>query len=140
MTAKVSSKVIEDLEAANIRGIFVAHVFRELMSKVGLLMHGEEIKRYEPGSEADLKSLMGYVELIKVAAKSPNQSMGDLHDAWLEKKVKEGWVYGEVYNEEKKESPRILPYDQTAEIIKSMDKIFELSVRALLHRGEYDER
>jgi hypothetical protein len=140
MSKKVFSKVIEDLEAENIRSIFVAHVFRELMSKVKLLVQGEETKKYEPGSEADLKSLMGHVGLIKVVAKMPNHSMGDLHDAWLEKQVKEGWVYGEVYNEEKKESPRILPYDQTAGVVKYMDKIFELSVRALLYRGESNDR
>jgi hypothetical protein len=136
MEKEFSSKVIDELNVTNARGLFLAHVFRELMSKVRLLVHGEEIERHEPGSEADLKSLIGYVELIKIVAKTPNQSMKEVHEEWFEKKVKEGWVYGERHNEEKKTSPRILPYDQAVGNIRSIDKIFELSVRALLYKGE----
>lgn len=51
------------------------------------------------------------------------------HENWLRLKEKEGWKYGPVKDEAKKEHPCMVPYDELPQEQKSKDYIFCAIVR-----------
>lgn len=54
------------------------------------------------------------------------------HDAWLEHKRSEGWVYGPAKDEIRKEHPCMVPYEQLPEEQKRKDALFKNICLALL--------
>jgi hypothetical protein len=46
------------------------------------------------------------------------------HNAWLEYKKKDGWVYGEVKDAEAKTHPCIVPFEELPEFQKKKDALF----------------
>lgn len=46
----------------------------------------------------------------------------NVHDVWAQGRIKEGWVYGEKKDDEKKTTPLLLPYDQLSESEKEYDR------------------
>lgn len=42
------------------------------------------------------------------------------HNKWITEKVKDGWRYGLVFNEEEKTDPRLRPYHELSEKLKNM--------------------
>lgn len=44
------------------------------------------------------------------------------HDVWAAGRIKEGWVYGEVRDDEKKTNPCLVPYSQLPESEKEYDR------------------
>ena len=55
---------------------------------------------------------------------TPTAGFSAQHDAWMEDKVKDGWVYGEVKDAVAKTHPCIVPYDQLPEEQKYKDTLF----------------
>ena len=53
------------------------------------------------------------------------------HDAWFEEKLKAGWKYGPIKDEDKKEHPCFVPYDVLPEEQKRKDVLFGAIVKAL---------
>lgn len=53
------------------------------------------------------------------------------HNAWLEDKKKDGWVYGEVKDTVAKTHPCIVPFEELPEIQKKKDALFCSIVDAL---------
>ncbi|SNS58087.1 RyR domain-containing protein [Rhodococcoides kyotonense] len=53
------------------------------------------------------------------------------HQGWLDHKAKDGWVYGEVKDPEKKTHPCCVPYDQLPENQQIKDHLFTSIVRTL---------
>jgi hypothetical protein len=53
------------------------------------------------------------------------------HNAWMEDKIKDGWVYGEVKDAEKKTHPCIVPFEELPEFQQKKDKLFCAIVDAL---------
>jgi hypothetical protein len=49
------------------------------------------------------------------------------HEVWREFKEKDGWVYGETKDAEKKTHPCMVPYDQLPQEQKSKDYLFNAS-------------
>lgn len=54
------------------------------------------------------------------------------HDAWMQDKVSNGWIYGETKDAEKKTHPCIVPYEQLPESQRAKDRLFQGIVDALL--------
>lgn len=54
------------------------------------------------------------------------------HDAWMQDKVNNGWVYGETKDAEKKTHPCIVPYEQLPESQRAKDRLFQGVIDALL--------
>jgi len=54
------------------------------------------------------------------------------HNSWLEVKKREGWQYGEVKNEKKREHPCFVPYEELPVSQQRKDKLFGAIVRACL--------
>jgi RyR domain len=45
-----------------------------------------------------------------------------LHDTWVRLRVSEGWTLGPTRNDERKEHPCLIPYEQLPEAEKELDR------------------
>lgn len=68
---------------------------------------------------------------VEFRLNNPNAGHDAQHNAWLEAKTKEGWVYGEVKDEEAKTHPCIVPFEELPEFQKKKDALFCAIVDAL---------
>lgn len=55
---------------------------------------------------------------------NPSAGKDSQHNAWMEDKVKHGWVYGEVKSASAKTHPCIVPYDKLPEFQQKKDALF----------------
>lgn len=62
-----------------------------------------------------------------IAGKSPEQ----LHAAWCEHRIADGWVYGPVKDPAAKQHPCLVPYHELPELQRAKDNLFRQSVRAM---------
>lgn len=62
---------------------------------------------------------------------NPDAKEDAQHNAWMEDKIKDGWVYGEVKDAEKKTHPCLVPFDQLPLFQQKKDKLFCAIVDAL---------
>lgn len=46
----------------------------------------------------------------------------NIHDIWAEQRVQQGWTYGLYRNDQKKEHPNLVPYNELEEIDKDYDR------------------
>ena len=46
----------------------------------------------------------------------------NVHEVWSLNRLKEGWVYGEKRDDEKKTTPCLVPYEELPEIEKEYDR------------------
>lgn len=53
------------------------------------------------------------------------------HEAWCEAKQRDGWVYGEVKDAERKTHPCLVPYDQLPVMQQIKDDLYGAVVRSL---------
>lgn len=58
---------------------------------------------------------------------TPRQS----HEAWMQFKLEHGWVLGPLKDEEKKEHPLLVPYDELPAAQQIKDALFSAVVHAL---------
>lgn len=62
---------------------------------------------------------------------NPNSTPADSHNSWLLEKMKDGWVFGEVKDPEKKQHPCMVPYEALPAVQRAKDAIFLAVVRGL---------
>jgi hypothetical protein len=55
---------------------------------------------------------------------NPDETPSANHDAWREYRIKEGWIYGEKKDLEKKTHPCLVSYDELPAIQKAKDMMF----------------
>ena len=48
----------------------------------------------------------------------------ELHGSWMQAYFEMGWIYGEVYDREKKIHPDLVPYDQLGQLEQDKDAVF----------------
>lgn len=81
---------------------------------------------WEEASEATRESLRAGVRVLLVdSSMTPEQ----LHAAWLAFKTAQGWKYGSVKDEAKKEHPCFVPYDQLPKEQRVKDHLFRVAIR-----------
>lgn len=85
-------------------------------------------KNWEEAEDWQRQSAIKGVE-FKLA--NPNAGHDAQHNAWLEDKVKDGWVYGDVKDTVAKTHPCIVPFDKLPEFQKKKDALFCSIVDAL---------
>lgn len=68
---------------------------------------------------------------VKFRLANPDAKEDAQHNAWMEDKIKDGWVYGEVKDAEKKTHPCLIPFDQLPEFQQKKDRLFCAIVDAL---------
>ncbi len=60
----------------------------------------------------------------------------NVHEVWAEHRICEGWTYGTVRNDEKKETPCLVPYEELSEIEKEYDRNTAMeSIKVLVKLG-----
>lgn len=62
------------------------------------------------------------IELPEEILKLTEVIAENVHENWAAARIREGWVYGPVRNDEKKQTPCLVPYDQLPEIEKEYDR------------------
>lgn len=75
------------------------------------------MSKYEPKpiDTSDVVIPEALLELSEQIAKN-------VHEVWAAGRTEEGWVYGEARNDEKKETPCLVPYEELSEIEKDYDR------------------
>ncbi|SHH19819.1 RyR domain-containing protein [Clostridium grantii] len=62
------------------------------------------------------------------------------HEVWAETRIKDGWVYGEKRNDEIKQHPCLVPYDQLPESEKEYDRVLAMNTLKLITKLGYEIR
>ena len=75
------------------------------------------MKKYIPNpvNIDDLALDGNFEEIIEAIAKN-------IHERWSFNRMSEGWVYGPVRDDSKKETPCLVPYEELPEIEKEYDR------------------
>lgn len=93
------------------------------------------------------KSLNGYnPQPINVEDISLDANLEDLteaiaenaHDIWARARMDEGWTYGPVRNDAKKQHPDLIPYAQLSDSEKEYDRLMAMNTLRLVRRLGYD--
>lgn len=66
---------------------------------------------------------------------NPGASPSSTHDSWLKQKERDGWKYGPVKDEAKKEHPCFMSYEELPPEQKAKDYVFGAIVRAMMHNA-----
>ena len=53
-----------------------------------------------------------------------SNSPEELHGSWMQAYFAMGWVYGEIYDREKKSHPDLVPYSQLGQLERDKDAVF----------------
>ncbi len=72
------------------------------------------------------------IDGVRFAVYNPDAPDSAQHDAWSNFKMKDGWVYGEVKDGEKKTHPCLVPFDQLPKFQQKKDILFKSIVKALI--------
>ena len=67
---------------------------------------------------------------------NPDAKEDAQHNAWMQEKISDGWVYGEVKDAVKKTHPCIVPFEQLPEFQQKKDALFCAIVNALKDNHE----
>jgi hypothetical protein len=68
---------------------------------------------------------------VEFRRQNPDAPHSAQHDAWIDDKLKDGWVYGDVKDAENKTHPCIVPYDKLPLMQQKKDALFQAIVDAL---------
>lgn len=69
---------------------------------------------------------------VRYVVANPECSPADLHQNWLNFKIKDRWTYGEVKDVERKTHPCMVPYYKLPEQQQHKDKLFHAVVRSIM--------
>lgn len=64
----------------------------------------------------------------------------NVHEVWSQNRIKDGWKYGEVRNDARKETPCLIPYNELPESEKEYDRNTALETLKLIIKLGYDIR
>lgn len=64
----------------------------------------------------------------------------NVHDIWAVGRINDGWTYGEMRNDLKKETPCLVPYDELSESEKEYDRNTALETIKLIIKLGYEIR
>jgi len=65
---------------------------------------------------------------------NPNAKEDSQHNSWMNDKLKDGWIYGDVKDAEKKTHPCIVPFNELPWEQQMKDKLFCLITDSLADR------
>ncbi len=69
------------------------------------------------------------IDGVKFRLQNPDATPETIHNNWMEFKIADGWVYGEVKDAEKKTHPSLRPYAELPAAERAKDYIFNAIVR-----------
>jgi hypothetical protein len=68
---------------------------------------------------------------VEAHLKDPTLTPAQSHELWMEQKLREGWVFGEVKDPNAKTHPCMVPYEQLPQEQRSKDFLFRGVVHAI---------
>lgn len=87
------------------------------MHQIITIMFDQTSNNYTP-TPVDTTNIQLPEELMALAeAISKN-----VHEVWAQNRIKEGWTYGPVRDDQKRQTPCLVPYDQLPEEEKAYDR------------------
>ena len=89
-----------------------------------------------PLNELSKEVLVGKLNGIKKVIENPGITPEMMHKEWMDSHIKDGWVYGEVKDFEKKTHPCLIPYEELPENQRLKDRIFVALVNSMKYKGE----
>ena len=81
---------------------------------------------------------MGDIELTDDLLELREAIAENAHDVWAAARIEEGWSYGPVRNDHRKESPDIVPYSDLPDSEKQYDRDMAMSTIKLVRKLGYD--
>lgn len=79
----------------------------------------------QPLDTSDIRLPEELNELIEKMAKN-------VHEVWAHNRIEEGWTYGAERNDELKQHPCLIPYEELSEIEKDYDRNTAISTLKLI--------
>lgn len=79
----------------------------------------------QPMDTSDIQLPEGLNVLIEGIAKN-------VHEVWAKNRIDEGWTYGAERNDELKQHPCLIPYEELSEIEKDYDRNTAISTLKLI--------
>lgn len=104
----------------------------------------KEQNRYQAADIGNKVDLIGCEIRVLQSCKEPIRNFSEReveflaereHERWVYQRLRDGWVYGDVKDAEKKQSPYLVPYEELSEEIKDRDREAVCNIPALLARA-----
>lgn len=93
------------------------------------LANGDESQK--PWDQAEEWQKDSAIKGVQFRVDNPEAGEDSQHNAWMEDKFKDGWVYGEVKDAAAKTHPCLVPFNELPEFQQKKDKLFCAIVDAL---------
>ncbi len=77
------------------------------------------------------------IMLSKELLELTEQIAQNVHEVWAEGRIKEGWSYGEARDDQKKQTPCLVPYSELPEVEKNYDRNTALETIKLIVKLGY---
>jgi hypothetical protein len=81
----------------------------------------------QPVDISDVELDKSLMELVEVMAKN-------VHDVWAETRIRDGWSYGPTRNDERKEHPCLVAYEELPESEREYDRNTAIGTLKLIHK------
>jgi hypothetical protein len=91
-------------------------------NKAWCQLHGDQSQSHWVSAEEWQRE--SAIKGVKFRLANPSAGKDAQHNAWMQDKVKDGWVLGEVKDAEKKTHPCIVPFEQLPEFQQKKDALF----------------
>ena len=85
-------------------------------------LHGDH--SHKPWAEAELSQKESAIKGVEFRLLHPSAGKDAQHNAWMADRIKDGWVYGEHKDAEKKTHPCIMPFEQLPAFQQKKDALF----------------
>lgn len=72
-----------------------------------------------------------YLSSVEAIIDSPEITAEEIHDAWCSDKTINGWMYGEIQDNDQKIHPCLVPYEDLSDSLKMKDKLMITIVNIL---------
>ena len=114
--------------------LIIAQVAHEAIKTWSHLHGNDNLTDWEDASNWQRRSAVRTVEFyLDGEKKSPRQH----HDSWVKGKTDKGWKYGKVKDEDKKELPCLLAFDELPEYKQKRSELF--AIITYLLSGQLDD-
>lgn len=77
------------------------------------------------------------IELSKDILELSEQIAENVHEVWAASRMSEGWTYGQERNDELKQHPCLIPYDELPETEKDYDRNTAIQTLKLIQKLGY---
>jgi hypothetical protein len=77
------------------------------------------------------------IELAKDILELSEQIAENVHEVWAASRMSEGWTYGQERNDELKQHPCLIPYDELPETEKDYDRNTAMQTLKLIQKLGY---